>query len=131
MHCNSEQRIRETLRRLALEPNYRRSFLERSSDISTPEVDIIRQTWSQFVEFAKLDPYTPERVQLSRRWKANSWCRQWVERALEVCKHHDSEFSLVLEESMKDRFEVAVALLGAEGKLPQIAHDKKRRPPRP
>lgn len=63
-----------------------------------------------FLQYAALDPYTPERVALVRQ-NQEPWGAAWVASALEVCKLRDTEFNLMLEESMTDRFQLAVALL--------------------
>lgn len=112
MHCNSDQKIRETLRRLATEPVYQDSFIKLYPGSKAPT-----GTWSRFVELSGVDPYTPERVELACRWRSNKRCLEWVETALHVCKLHDSEFSLALEEVLEDRFRLAAALLAQEGEL--------------
>lgn len=118
MHCNSERKIRETLSRLARDSAYQDSFLEVYPVQPKPTIAALRQVWSSFVELSGLDPYTPERLKLSRQYRSEAWCRIWVETALLVCQLRDSEFSLALQESMEERFELAAAMLGQEGRLP-------------
>jgi len=118
MHCNSEQRIRETLRLLAQNPVYQDSFVEAYPDEPKPTSAALKQVWPRFVELSGLDPYTPERLELARNGRSEAWCRRWVDTALRVCQLRDSEFSLALRESMEERFELAAAMLGSEGLLP-------------
>ena len=106
------------MRRLCQDPAYLNSFLEVYPEETEPRSEALKRFWSRFVELSRLDPYTAERTKLVRQYSSETWCRHWVESALEVCKLHDSEFSLVLQEEMENRFELAAALLGQEGVLP-------------
>jgi len=118
LHCDSEKRVREILSRLTQDPDCFHSFLnsyaKRSSCRSKQDDDSTRVRWSRFLELACLDPYTPERLRLSRRGQDSLWCRNWVESAVEVCKRHDAEFNLALEERMVEHFKLAAALLQNE-----------------
>ena len=118
MHCNSERKIRETLSCLAQDPAYQDNFLELYPGEPKPTMAALSQVWPRFVELSGLDPYTPERLKLSRQYRSEAWCRSWVDTALRVCRLRDSEFSLALQESMEERFELAAAMLAQEGRLP-------------
>ncbi|MFA5506049.1 MAG: hypothetical protein WC314_16140 [Vulcanimicrobiota bacterium] len=107
MHCNTERRIQETLRGLAQDPACLEAFARLQGGV---EAASLKDRWLRFLQYAALDPYTPERVALVRQ-KQEPWGAAWVASALEVCKLRDTEFNLMLEESMTDRFQLAVALL--------------------
>lgn len=116
MHCNSERRIRQTLETLNTEPCWH-SFLQEFADDVTGSAESLRPLWSRFVKLAGLDPYTLERVRTSRQWQSEPACQAWVDATIRACKVHDSEFNLILEETIRDRFTLAAAILCSEGSL--------------
>jgi hypothetical protein len=123
MHCNNERRVQQTLDGLANDPTSFSTFLKTYSEQLEPGCQFdpvqLESNWFRFIELSAFDPYTRKNVRILRQGRKTTWKTVWVETAVEICKRRDPEFSLALEDSMTDRFELAVALMENEGKTPR------------
>lgn len=106
MHCNSERRVLQCLNQL------------RRWTVEEDHLDGFDQTiLSELLTLAARDPYlkpVQQKVKQWRREQAEPRQRQWIATLLRAVREQDSEYTIALEELLKDRLEAAMALLGKE-----------------